>query len=47
MIKVIIIVVLCLFLLFIYCLAVAAKWADEDLEELFYEEEKRNSGKGR
>lgn len=47
MVKVIIIVVFCLFVFFIYCLAVAAKRADEDLEELLYEEEKRNSGKGR
>lgn len=47
MVKVIIIGVLCLFLFFTYCLAVVAKWADEDLEDLYYDYEKRDSGKGR
>ncbi|MDY3023012.1 MAG: hypothetical protein SOY73_15735 [Blautia sp.] len=47
MIKAIIIGVLCVFLLFTYCLAVAAKRADEDLEDLYYADEERNSGKGR
>lgn len=47
MIKVIIIGVLCVFLLFIYCLIVAAKKADEDLEDLYYADEECNSGKGR
>ena len=47
MIKVIIVVALSIFLLFIYSLAVAAKRADEDLEDLYYADEERNSGKGR
>lgn len=47
MIKAIIIGVLCLVLFFLYCLAVAAKRADEDMEELFYANEERNQRKGR
>lgn len=47
MIKVIIIGVFGLFLLFLYCLIVAAKRADEELEDMYYSDEERNSGKGR
>lgn len=47
MIKAIIIGALCLFLLFLYCLIVAAKRADEDIEEMFYADEACNQRKGR